>query len=893
MPHPDSEHHRRFQLPWRSARRIQADLEEELAFELDMRTAELVQQGIPEAEARRRAMTEFGDLDETRRVCVDLDRGGERAAQRAEWFAELRQDARLAWRGMRRTPGFAAVVLATLALGIGANTAVFSVVRKALLDQLPYREPDRLVRIYGGQPGVPDARGMLTLTEIATMQQSRAFADAAVFGMYGGATYVGDQRAEMWQGVQVGPQFFHVLGVRALLGRTIDARDTAGDAMPVVVLSYALWQRTFAGDSSIVGRDVQLDGHMSTVVGVMPATFVSPDRQVEMWAPLNMRRYLRNPVVAWRNRMFNGIARLADGVTAAQLHSTLDVLARREHERYPELHGVAPANAVPLRDAMVGDVRPALLVVMGAAALVLLLACVNVAGLFLAHATARRRELAVRAALGAGRARLVRQLLTESAMIGLAGGALGVGLAFWGKHVLVDVARAVLPSIGDVRIDAGILVFALGLSLLSALAFGLAPALAGTRFDLHGSLAESSRGASGGRASARTGRVLVAAQVALAVMLLIGAGLLGRTLVALEQTGVGYDVGSDVLTFNVALSSPRYASTGQRTAFFTLFTRSLRALPGVRGVGRVVVAPWEGYTAFGPDSFAVEGRARAAGIADLANQVTVSAGYFAALDIPVRRGRAFTSLDRENAPLVAVISESLAREYWPGASPLGQRIRLGNQRAPWMEVVGVVGDVRERPSDDAPPTVYVPMQQHPQGWAAVVVRTTGNATALVPAIRRVLYQMDPALPVVGAQTMRDVFNGMLSAQRLPMIFTTAFAMLALILAALGTYSVLAYSVTARHREFGIRTALGARRGSVLALVVRQGMTMALIGTVVGLLLAAAGTRVLTGLLVGVTPHDPVTFVAVPLILLAVSAAACLIPARRATRVEPVEALRAE
>ena len=879
-----------FQLPWRSARRIQADVDEELAFELDMRTEELVQQGLSEAEARRQAVAEFGDLDETRRVCVELDRGGERSTRRAEWLAEIRQDVRLAWRGMRRTPGFAIVVLLTLALGIGANTAVFSVVRKVLLNQLPYHEPDRLVRLYGGTTDNPNARTMLTAFEIAEAQKSPAFSEVGAFGNFRGTTYVGDQRADVWMSVDVDPEFFHVLGVRPLLGRAIDARDIGPDAVPVVVLSYPLWQRTFGGDSSIVGRGIQLSRRTYTVIGVMPPTFVSPDRNPEVWTLLDLWSVLRDPVRARQMRVFRAIGRMGDGVTTAQLRSTLDVMASRARDQYPELHNISALNPVPLRETIVGGIRPILLVVMGAAALVLLLACVNIAGLFLSRATARRRELAVRAALGAGRARLVRQLLTESAMLALTGGAIGVGLAFWTKSVLIDVAARHLPPVGEIRIDTGVLVFAVVISLLSALAFGLAPALTGTRFDLQGSLMESSRGASGGRVSSRLGRALVVAQMALAVVLLIGAGLLGRTLAALEHTGVGYDTGPNELTFGVNLFTPAYADAARRSTFVDNFTAALRTLPGVRAVGTVYIAPW-----YGPNGtrFMIAGRPEPApGSEDEAHFDAVSEDYFAALGIPIRRGRAFTPQDRNGAPLVALVSESVAREYWPGENPIGQRVRLDSRTGPWREVVGIVGDVRESPAEDIMPTIYVPIKQNSDGGGMFVIRTTGDAMALVPAIRRTLHEMDPAIPLE-VHTLSDILKDKLGARRLPTYYTSAFAALALVLAALGVYSVMAYSVTARQREFGIRTALGARRTSVLALVVRQGMTMAVIGTVIGLLIAAAASRVLTGLLVGVTAHDPMTFIAMPLVLLGVSVAACLIPARRATKVEPVEALRAE
>lgn len=886
---------RLFQALWRSAKRIRADVEEEIRFDLDMRAAALMSEGMTEADARRQAVAEFGNLEETRHYCESLDRARQRTDGHAEWVAEAWQDARVLCRGMRRAPWFAIVVLITIALGIGANTAVFSVVHSVLLAQLPYREPDRLVRLYGTTHGRPNAKGMLTPVEIGALERSRVFAGVGVWGWFGGVTYVGRQSTDQWQSVQVTPDFFRVLGVGALIGRTLDARDAGSEAVPSAVLTYRVWQQTFGGDSSLVGRDIRLDGHDVTVVGILPPTFVSPDRAPDVWLPLDPRTMFHNPVAAEHSRAYRAVGRLADAVRQSGLSAALDLSARRIRDDHPVLHDETPVAAVALHDDMVGAVRPALLAVMGAAALVLLLACVNLAGLFLSRALARQRELAARAALGAGRGRLVRQLLTESAILALAGGTLGVVLAFWAKQGLVDVARTVMPSIGAVRIDVSVLGFALALSIASAVAFGLVPAIAGTRFDLQGSLAASSRTVSDGRSVRRMGRLLVAMQVGLAVVLLVGAGLLGRTLAALEHTGVGYDTSSRVLTFSIALTPPVYADPARQTAFFDEFLTRVRALPGVRAAGTVVVAPWEGYTAAGADSLAAEGRTDVARGADMASRVTVSADYFLALSIPLRGGRTFAPQDRVDAPLVAVINESMARQVWSGASPLGKRIRLGPQSAPWMEVVGMVGDVRAVPWEDPPATVYVSASQQPRQWGSVVVRSVGDPRALVPAIRGVLHDIDPELPIpsVGVQTMDEVFADMLARQRLPMLFTSAFAGLALILAALGVYSIMAYSVAARRREFGIRTALGARRSNMVALVVRQGMTMAVIGAVAGLLVAWAGARLLAELLVDVTPHDPLTFVAVPVILLAVSAVSCFVPARRATSVDPIDCLRAE
>lgn len=878
---------RRFlQLPSRTAARIQADVDEELRFELDMRAAELVAQGVSEPEARRRAVAEFGDLERTRRVCADEDRQAQRGERRARWLAELGQDARLAARGLRRTPGFTLVVLLTLALGIGANTAVFSVVRTVLLDRLPYHEPDRLVRLYGATPDRPDARGMLTPADIADLERTPALRAVAPFGNASGYTFVGEGGAEVWQGMSVGSGFFPLLGAPALLGRAIDARDTEPGAPPVVMLSHALWQRAFGGDPGVVGRDVPLGGRTYTIVGVMGPRFASPTFTAELWTPLDLRVALRDPAAARRLRVFRAVGRVADGATPARLRAELALVARQVRDPQPE---PASVHAVPLRDAMVGDVRPVLLVVMGAAALVLLIACGNVAGLFLSRTIGRRRELAVRAALGAGRGRLVRQLLTESTLLALLGGALGVVLAYVGRDALVRVAAQLLPSLGEVPVDARVLAFAVALSVGCGLAFGLVPALAGTSLRLAGPLAESGRGAAGGRLHASTGRVLVAAQITLAVVLLVCAGLLGRTLVAIERMGVGYDTTPRLLTMHVALAGDRYAEAGARQALWDELARRLRALPGVRSVGMAAITPWNGVN---PQPFAVDGRPATAGPQD-AHATIVSEDYFAALGVPLLGGRAFTERDREGATPVALVSERLARERWPGTSPIGQRVRIGGEQAPWREVVGVVADVRPYPTAELQATAYAPLRQTPPGSAALVVRSAVDAMALVTAIRATLRELDPALPLVGVRTTEDVLHEGLAAHRLPMVFSAIFALLALLMAALGVYGVLAYAVAARTREFGIRSALGARRGSVLALVLRQGLATASVGVAAGLLAAAAGARVLASLLVGVSAHDPLTFVLVPALLLGVALLACLLPALRATRVAPLEALRGE
>jgi predicted permease len=870
---------------------VKGEVDEELRFHLEARTAEFEQRGYPHAEAERLAHERFGDADGVREVLEAHDSALLHREQRREYMGDLMQDIRVSLRGLRRTPVFTVAVLATLALGIGANTAVFSVVSRELLDPLPYRASDRLVLLYTGTTEHPEGRGFVSAKDIVRLQRtSRSLMDVEVFGFYGGYTYIGERVTDSWAGAGVGATFFRTLGVTPALGRLIDDRDLDPAAPPAVVLSHALWLRAFGSDSTIIGRTLSLSGIQRTVIGVTSASFAPPARRPELWTPLDLR-----PILASRaaeNKMFQAAARLAPGVSVVQAQSELNLMSKTADTQSLDSRAIrAILSAVPIRDAMVGDVRPILLVVMGAALLVLLLACVNVAGLFLARASARQREMAVRAALGAGRWRLARQLVTETTVLGVAGGALGLLLAVWGKNALVQIGEQVLPSTGaPPSIDAAVLGFALALSLLTGVVAGLVPALFSARADLNVALGESSRGSSGGRQRTRVGRVLVAGQMALAIMLLVGAGLLGRTLFVLQHSDLGYRNDQHILTFHVNLSSAAYRSSAAQTAFFTTWLQRVRAIPGVEQAGMILISPWNGWNY---STVEIEGRPPVVGDSSGAAVAPVSEGYFSSLAMPLRTGRAIAATDREGALPVAVISERFARQGWPTGNPIGARIRVDGVDSTWRSVVGVVGDVRESASTDPSPAVYVSAWQHQQGGYEFIVHASGNAAGLVPAIQRELRGIDPTLLAGGPRTMEEIFRGSLTSQRLPMIFTAAFAVLALVLAVLGMYGIVAYAVTLRTREIGIRAALGGGRADILGLVLREGLTTAVIGTALGAIVAVAATRILAGLLYGVTTRDPATFVGAAATLLIASTAACLVPARRATMINPVDALRAE
>lgn len=811
-------------------------------------------------------------------------------------LAELRSDLGLAFRAMRRQVGFAAVVLTTMALGIGLNTGVFSVMRALLIEPLPYQAPGQLYRLYAA-PRTPDDEGdVLSAAELADFAaESRSIAGLTLFGNQAFATYTDGRTAESWQTASVGPNFLDLLGVRPSVGRGFTDGDVARGAKPVALISDALWRRVFGGDPRVIGRDVQLDDRVVTVVGVLPPQFVGPTFTADVLRPLNVDGFLRTPQVATM-RMWRAVARLREGATPAGFASEIAVLRPRTQTKYPQLERAGVFRAVPLQRAMVGAARPALLLVMGGALVVLGITCVTIAGLFLSRAAARQRELGVRAALGAGRGRLVRQLLTESLVYGVAGGAAGLALAVWVQRAFVGVAGSALPRLGDVRMDYGALTFAILVALVCGAVVGVAPAVAGTRLDLKGVLAASgSRGASHGVATVRRRRAIVVAQLALALVLMIGAGLLGRTFVSLVRTSPGYAPEAHLLTFHVDLPSERYADTAARAVLLNQFTARVAALGGVRRVGYTGVAPWNGT--WRQVDVRLDGTV-GSGTAPKVDYATASPDYFAALGVPLRAGRVFTADDRPGAPSVVVLSEGVARRLWPDASAIGARLRLGTGRSDSADVrtvVGIVGDVRQSATTDVLPNVYVPQAQAAGYGGEFVMRAAPGTDVLrlVPGIRQRLSELDPSLPLRDPRTVRDVLRESVGRQRLALVLMGVFAGLAFLLAVLGAYNVTAYAVRDQTREFGIRVALGAKPANILLLVLRQAAATIAAGVVGGLVLAAAAARTLSTLLVGVSPHDVVTFTVTPLLLALLAGVACLLPARAATRTQPVDALRTE
>ena len=882
---------RRFlRLPRRSSARRRADLDDELRFYFDMRTRELVDQGMREADARREAVREFGDLEYTKRYCLAEDAMSTRTEQRTDLIAELRQDVAHSWRWLRRAPGFAAVALITIALGVGANTAIFSVVNGLLLRDLPYGEPDQLVRVWGDLIGSGNDRSQIAAGDFLDLRARAHSLSALGAFAWGGGTYIGPTDPVQLTGARVDANVFRILGVRPMLGRTFAPGDDSAGVAPTAVLGYGVWRRVFGGDSTIVGKTINLSGRQRTVIGVLPPSFFFPTQgEAEIFTPLDLTPVLRDVNRIRKFRNLAAVGRLRPGVTPERANAELRDIMRQLEREHPESNSGKSVNVVGMRNAVVGDTRPAVLVLFGASLLVLLIACANVAGMLLSRAVSRRHELAVRAALGAGRGRLMRQMMTESLMLALCGGVVGLALGVWGTRALVASAADRLPAASQVVVDGTVLATALLVTIACGVVFGLVPALAASR-GVHLALKDAGRGSSGGVNRHRMRTALVTGQLALAVVLLVGAGLLMRSLVRLQQADLGYSIES-ALTFEVGLVGARYEKNEAQDAFFDALYERIAALPGVVSVGGSGNIPMRGGAMA---SLAIDGRPQPEGKLPEVGYQPVSDDLFKAMGVPLERGRTFGPQDRSDSPPVVILSESAARAFWPNGDPIGARVRLGpNPNDPWNTVVGVVGDVRMGTAGNSRPTAYVSARQDHWGGMAIVVRTTVDPMSLLPAVRRAVRAIDPTIPVADAHSMKQIQSMELTDRRLPMQLMSVFALVALALAAVGVYGVMAYSVAARTREIGVRVALGAQPRDVFGMVLRQGLGAAAIGLTAGLLGAAALGRVLTSLLYGVRPTDAVTFSAVAAVLLGVVLFACLVPARRAVRVNPLEALRSE
>ncbi|HSB12386.1 MAG TPA: ABC transporter permease [Blastocatellia bacterium] len=816
----------------------------------------------------------------------------------------LIQDVRYGSRLLIKRPGFTLVAVLALALGIGANSAIFSVVNGVVLQALPYKDPDRLMMVWNrrplfqGQAGSPEFP-VSAADFIDWRDRNRSFEQIAAFHTQP-MNLTASGEPESLGGVRASASLFPLLGVEAKLGRTFAPGEDQPGAGRVVLISYGLWERRFGSDPDIVGQQINLNDEPYTVIGVMPRGFQFP-RKGELPAGFQFPRQadLYTPL-AWtpaqaanRGRDYLAVvARLQPDVTVTQAQVEMDGIAEQLKQQYPQNNAKKEVFIVSLHQQAVGKVRAALLVLLGAVAFVLLIACANVANLLLARAASRQKEIAIRTALGASRIRIIRQMLTESVLLSLAGGVFGLLLSLWGIDVLLAISPSNLPRVDSISVDARVLAFTFVISLITGIVFGLAPAVQASKPDLGDALKEGGRASSVGFRHNRFRSVLIVSEVALALVLLVGAGLMIRSFVRLLNVDTGLD-SNNVLTVDVGL--PRGKFTGQQqVAFFQQTIERLQNLPGVESAGAVYPLPLSG--AEEGMGFGIEGRQAPTGEAFNAGPRWVSPDYFKAMRISVVAGREFTDRDTSDAPRVVVINEAMSRRYWLDEDPLGKRIAFdGTNAGPnWRQIIGVVRDVRHTSLDSAPkPEIYIPFPQFPSFFMTLVVRTTGDPLSLVGAIRGEVLAIDKNQPISNVHTMEQLVSDSVAQRRFNMLLLGVFGAVALVLSAVGIYGVMSYSVAQRTHELGVRMALGAQTSNLVALVVRQGMVLALFGVGVGLAAAFALTRLMSSLLYGVSTTDPLTYSLIGLLLAGVALLACYLPARRATKVDPMVALRYE
>ena len=880
---------------WFSRKQWEQELNDELRFHIERQTAENIAAGLSPEEARRQAVLQLGSAEGLKEDCREQRRGF--------WLETLWTDVRYGLRMLRQAPGFTAVAILTLALGIGANTAIFSVVQGVVLAPLPYREPDRLVMVLESNQRFPE--DAISYPNFLDWQRTaRSFQQMAALTLHEGFDLSSPGTPEHLDGHRISAGYFSTLGLNLSLGREFSAQEDQPGGAPVAIIGSRLWKERFGGSAQALGRSVTLNGVGYTIVGVASPELGLLSQHDDIYAPLGQGDPLILDARGGHDDMLS-IARLRPGVSIAQAQAEMSAIQEHLDQLYPDADGGLGATVLPLKQQIVGDARGTLLLLLSAVGLVLLIACANVANLLLARSAARSREFAIRSALGAGRARIVRQLVTESVLLSLAGGSLGLLLAKGGVNLVLAAVPQTLPRTDNITVNAAVLVFAFGISIAVGILFGLAPALKSSRTDLRAALGEGARGSTSGPHRAQSALVIV--QMALTLVLLVSAGLLFRTIRRLWQINPGFDV-QHVIAFKVGLS-PSAAKSGStlRTTFLQLLDR-IRMIPGVQAADFSLLVP---LTDDDNDTPFWIGTDKPAVVQNAPRMLVFDTGpdYLRTMGIPLLRGRFFSRQDTAKSPCVAVIDSVFAQQYFAGKDPLAQTITFGWAASPWgpCQIVGVVGHVRHwglgETGTGTLAQSYYPLYQArdalwPLGYPGIriIVRTRLNVATMMPAIKAAVYGAGSDQTVYDVQTMQQIASESMSSQRFPMILLGAFAGLALLLASIGIYGVISYSVAQRAREIGIRMALGAESTSIFRLVIGQGLRLALAGLAIGAAAALVLPRLLSGfsrLLYGVGASDPLTFIAVSVVLTATAVLACYIPARRAMRVDPIVALRYE
>jgi putative ABC transport system permease protein len=862
------------------------ELSDEMRFHLERQIEENIRAGMTPQDARRAAMREFGGVEQCKEECRD--------ERRVNLLENLLQDIRYGLRMLRKSPSFTLFAVAVLALGIAANSAIFSIADAVLIRPLPYRDANRLVLLWEDASAFSFPKDTPAPGNFSDWKaRNQVFEDVAATSFGGSFALTGQGNPEKLTGRAVTANLFSVLGVTPELGRDFRAEEDLPGANHVAILSHGLWLRAFGGDPQIIGKEISLDYEKCTVIGVMKQGFQFPDRESEIWIPT---RYTKEELSNHGSHFLEVVARLKPGVSLSTANANLAVIAKELEKEYPDSNTKVGAFAVPLREELAGDVRPAILMLVGAVCFVLLIACANVANLLLSRATGRRRELAMRLALGATRSRIIQQMLTESVLLAILAGTAGLLLSVWGTKFLAALIPDGFAPLAINGVDGRILIFTLVISLATGILFGIIPASRVSRFHLASSLQQGGGRGSVGSAGHKLRNALVICEVALGIVLLTGAALLIRSLRNLYHLDPGFRA-DHVLVLHTPLSRPRYEAFARRTSFYDQVLAKVEALPGVVSAGYTTWIPLTNPG--GAAGIAIEGRPEPTpGQWLIPNIRIISKDYPAALGMTLKDGRLFNSGDSVGTMYVTLINQTMAKSYWRGENSLGKRFRIGSYKesAPWITIVGIVGDVHQAGLEaPARPEMYFPYQQQNNGYDPeyLAVRTAGDPHALAEVVRQEIWAVDSEQPVAGVMPLEDIVDENLASRRMQASLLSGFAGLALLLVTLGIYAVLSFAVTQRTQEIGVRVALGAQPRQVLLMIFSQGFKLFLIGAALGLAAAFALSRALVHLLFGVSAYDPASFGGVTILLAAVALLACYIPARRATRVDPLVALRYE